>query len=123
MKTARLAAKKTQDQIAEGLKLTKGAVSQWETNTTTPTLGQFRAFCDLTGASADELLLNRRLSALEKRIGALPDALREYVMQAIELAEHTRERIPSRFLTAPTKQTYPAFHQYLIELSETIRPK
>jgi transcriptional regulator with XRE-family HTH domain len=123
IKAARAEAKLTQQQVADALDITKGSVSQWETNETTPTLNQFRAFCALTSASADALLLDRQLRGLEKRIGALPDALREYVMQALQLAETAKPRIPTRFLTPPTKQTYQAFHQYLVELSETIRPK
>lgn len=118
MHAARKAAKKTQEQIAEALDITKGAISQWENNGTTPTLGQFRAFCVITGASADELLLGKKLAGLEKRIAALPDALREYVMQSIDLAEETRPHIPDRFLTPPTKQTYQAFHEYLTELAD-----
>lgn len=123
IRAARKAAKMTQQKVADGLDLTKGAISQWETNDTTPTLNQFRAFCALTSSSADEILLDRQLRGLEKRIGALPDALREYVMQALQLAEQAKPRIPTRFLTPPTKQTYQAFHQYLVELSESLRSK
>lgn len=124
MQKAREAAKMTQMQVAEGVGLkTKSAVSQWENNKTTPELDQFRAFCALTGASADELLLGKKLQGLEKRIGALPEALREFVIQALELAEEAKPHIPTKFLTPPTKQTYQAFHQYLVDLSQTLRAK
>lgn len=120
----------TQAAVAEAMVKTglvenfsKGALSQWENNRTTPDLPQFIAFCSVTGASADELLLNRKLQGLEKRIGALPEPLREFVIQALQLAEEAKPHIPSKFLTAPTKQTYPAFFQYLLELSQTLRPK
>lgn len=123
IREARKLAELTQDQVAEALGLTKGAVSQWETNSTTPTLGQFRAFCSATKASADELLLGRRLQGLEKRIGALPDALREYVILALEQSEAAVPHIPQQFLIPPTKQTYQAFHQYLIEQGKTLKSK
>jgi transcriptional regulator with XRE-family HTH domain len=122
MKAARTTAKKSQQQVADRIGVTKGAVSQWETegaNNTTPELSQFTAWCEVTGASADEILLNRRLTGLEKKIGALQPPLREYIKQAIELAESVNNRIPARFLTAPTKQTFQAFHQYLIDLEQS----
>jgi transcriptional regulator with XRE-family HTH domain len=38
MRAARKAARKTQDQVADELDVTKGAVSQWENDTTVPEL-------------------------------------------------------------------------------------
>lgn len=123
IKKARNDAKLTQEQAAEALNITKGAVSQWEQNATTPTLNQFRAFCALTHTSADELLLNKKLHGLEKRIAALPEALYEYVVIALELAEEAKNKIPKQFLTPPTKQTYQPFHEYLLSLSESLKQK
>lgn len=121
IRAARDLAKLTQEQVAEALDLTKSAISQWEGNKTTPTLSQFRAFCALTGASADELLLSRKIQGVEKRIAALPDALRQYVLQALELSEEATPKIPAKFLTPPTKSTYQEFHDYLVGLSATIK--
>jgi transcriptional regulator with XRE-family HTH domain len=61
---ARKAAGMTQDKVAEKLGLTKGAVSQWENDTTTPDLGYFIEFCKAVNASADEVLLARRQDPL-----------------------------------------------------------
>lgn len=123
IKESREFAQLTQDQAAEALGITKGAISQWEQNKTTPTLTQFRAFCSITNASADELLLDKELRGVEKRINALPDAMREYVLLAIEFSESIKEKIPIRFMVAPTKATYQAFHQHLVELSDSTKGK
>lgn len=123
IKQARKDAKQTQEQVAEALGLTKGAISQWENNGTTPELAQFRSFCSVVNASADEILLGKKLRGLEKRIGALPEALREYVIQALEFAEEIKAMIPTRFLVTPTKSTYQAFHQNLVELAQSVRSK
>jgi transcriptional regulator with XRE-family HTH domain len=61
---ARKAAGMTQDKVAEKLGLTKGALSQWENDTTTPDLGYFVEFCKAVNASADEVLLGRRQDPL-----------------------------------------------------------
>lgn len=62
IRAARREAQKTQEQVAEQIGLTKGAVSQWETGETVPDLESFRLFCVYTGASADDLLLDRAMS-------------------------------------------------------------
>ena len=111
------------EQIAEHLEITKAAVSQWEKGRTVPKIGEFRSFCMLTGASADELLMGRKLVGLEKRVAQLPDALREYVIQAIELAERTKGKIPAEFVTPPTTKTYQKFHEFLTELAESLPRK
>lgn len=64
IKAARNTAKKTQDQVAEALGVTKGAVSQWENGGTIPELEYFMEFCRYTKASADEVLLDRKQDPL-----------------------------------------------------------
>lgn len=68
MKAAREAAKKTQQQVADELGVTKGAVSQWENDGTVPELEFFKAFCVFTKASADEVLLDRRPDPLLRQL-------------------------------------------------------
>jgi transcriptional regulator with XRE-family HTH domain len=64
MRAARERAKKTQQQVADELDVTKGAVSQWENDQTVPELEYFVAFCIFTDASADEILLHRDMDPL-----------------------------------------------------------
>lgn len=68
IRAARLAARKTQDQVAEKLGLTKGAISQWENDGTIPELQTFMDFCKYTGASADEILLDRDMDPLLRQL-------------------------------------------------------
>lgn len=68
MRAARRAAHKTQEQVADRLNVTKGAVSQWENDGTVPELEYFMAFCALTGASADEILLGRDMDPLLRQL-------------------------------------------------------
>lgn len=75
LKAARKAAKKTQDQVADHLDITKGAVSQWENDETVPELEYFRDFCLYTGASADEILLERRMDPLLRQLVQIWDRL------------------------------------------------
>lgn len=121
IREARHAAKMTQQQVADALDITKGAVSQWESNQSTPTLTQFRAFCSVTNASADEILLDKELRGIEKRFAALPDALREYATQALAFAEEVKSKIPVKFMVPPTKATYQAFHDHLVALAGQLR--
>lgn len=75
MRKARTASRKTQDQVAEALGMTKGAVSQWETGESVPTLENFRAFCLSVGASADEILLEHGMDPLLRQLVGIWDKL------------------------------------------------
>ena len=68
MKAARKSAGKTQDQVADHLEITKGAVSQWENDTTVPELKYFREYCLFVGASADEILLQHGMDPLLRQL-------------------------------------------------------
>jgi transcriptional regulator with XRE-family HTH domain len=68
MKAVRKRAKKTQQQVADELDVTKGAVSQWENDQTVPELEYFVGFCVYTNASADELLLHREMDQLLRQL-------------------------------------------------------
>lgn len=68
MKAAREKAKKTQQQVADELDVTKGAVSQWENDQTVPELEYFVAFCVYTNASADDILLHREMDPLLRQL-------------------------------------------------------
>lgn len=57
---------------------------------------------------------------LDQRVAALPEALREYVIQSLALAEQVRGLIPEKFLIPPTGKTYQEFHDYLTKLSSNL---
>lgn len=75
MRAARESARKTQDDVAEQLGITKGAVSQWENDATKPTLKNLRAYCLVVGASADDLLLEHGMDALLRQLVGIWDQL------------------------------------------------
>ena len=75
MRSARKLAKKTQDQVAEHLDITKGAVSQWENDQTVPELEYFRGYCLFVGASADEILLQHGMDPMLRQLVGIWDKL------------------------------------------------
>jgi transcriptional regulator with XRE-family HTH domain len=75
MRSARLLAKKTQDQVADHLDITKGAVSQWENDLTVPELEYFRGYCLFVGGSADEILLEHGMDPLLRQLVGIWDKL------------------------------------------------
>jgi hypothetical protein len=50
----------------------------------------------------------------------LPDALREYVVEALLLAERVQLSAPAKFLRPPTTDTYAEFSKVLTELAKNI---
>ena len=75
MRRARKAAGKTQDQVADHLGITKGAVSQWENDATIPELEYFRGYCLFVGGSADEILLQHGMDPLLRQLVGIWDKL------------------------------------------------
>jgi transcriptional regulator with XRE-family HTH domain len=75
MRSARQLAGKTQDQVADHLDITKGAVSQWENDQTVPELEYFRGYCLFVGASADEILLEHGMDPLLRQLVGIWDQL------------------------------------------------
>jgi transcriptional regulator with XRE-family HTH domain len=121
MKAARLQSGKTQQEIADALNVTKSNVSSYEKGRHTPSLAAAVTFCEQTGVSLDWLVLGREPSAgYDKRIRALPDALREYVVEALLLAERVQSSTPAKFLRPPTTDTYVEFSNLLAELSKNL---
>lgn len=83
MRRARAASGKTQDQVAEQIGTTKGAVSQWENNGTVPELENFRAYCLSVGASADEILLEHGMDPLLRQLVGIWDKLSQDARDAL----------------------------------------
>lgn len=124
MKQARLRAGLTQQQVGDVLNKTKGAVSNFETGQNKPSLETLIAFANETNTSLDWLILGREPEgSYDKRIRVLPEALREYVVTALLLAERVQLSTPARFLKPPTTDQYVEFSQYLTRLSEDMAAK
>jgi transcriptional regulator with XRE-family HTH domain len=119
MRAARMQARLTQQQVADAIQSTKASVSQYEHDYYHPSLDALVKFSDLTGASLDWLILGRETSAgYDKRIRDLPEALKEYVVEALLLAERVQASTPAKFLRAPTSETYVEFSEYLSQLAK-----
>lgn len=124
MKQARLRCALTQQQVADALDKTKAAVSNFENGQNKPSLETLIAFAAETNVSLDWLVLGREPEGTyDKRIRELPEALREYVINALVLAERVRVSTPARFLRPPTSEQYLEFSQYLTRLSDELAAK
>jgi transcriptional regulator with XRE-family HTH domain len=123
MLKARKQAGLTQQRVGEAIGVHKSSVSQYESNQSRPTLENLVAFCELTNISLDWLILGRETpkNSIDKRINDLPEALREYVMEALKLAESAKQVLPVQFLRAPTSETYLEFSDLLAKLPKDTR--
>lgn len=123
MRMARTQAGLTQERVGDAIGVRKASVSQYEHNQSRPSLDNLIEFCKLTNVSLDWLLLGLETpkSSLDQRINELPEALREYVMEALRLAESAQKVLPAQFLRAPTSETYLAFSDYLSKLPKDTR--
>lgn len=124
MKQARLQAGRTQQQVGDAVGKTKAAVSNFENSNNKPSIETLIAFARDTNVSLDWLLLGVQPGGeYDSRIRALPDALREYVVHALLLAERVQLSTPARFLRPPTAESYPEFTEYLSRLSAELADK
>ena len=113
----------TQADISAMLECTRGAVSQFETGNNQPGIETLVTFARATGASLDWLLLGKTPGGqYDPRIQALPDALRQYVIEALLLAERVQLSIPDGLLAPPTTANYAQFSDYLLRLSKADHP-
>lgn len=124
LKHARLQAGLTQERMGELVGKTKAAVSNFENGQNNPSLETVISYATATGASLDWLVLGREPDGTyDKRIRELPEALREYVVNALVLAERVRLSTPARFLRPPTSEQYLEFSEYLTRLSAEMAEK
>lgn len=77
IKKHRRARDMTQEQLAECLRVSVSAVSQWESGKTAPDLSLIPAICNLFGISADELL-GINLEQKEQRISDIEDQANQH---------------------------------------------
>lgn len=124
LKHARRQAGYTQERMGELLGKTKAAVSNFENGQNNPSLETVIRYAETTGVSLDWLVLGREPDGVyDKRIRELPEALREYVVNALVLAERVQLSTPARFLRAPTSEQYLEFSEYLTRLSKELAAK
>lgn len=127
--TRRKSMKLTQDALAAkaGHGLTKANISQYEKGITMPPVPILRALGEAMECGVDLLLFGASAAkfqqqvlpgmALDDRINALPEGLREFVLLSLQRAEHARTRIPTQFLKPPTSENWPQFAAYLEAIS------
>lgn len=105
IRKARKAANLSQQQLGDECGVTKGAVSQWETEKTEPNLTCIKKICSLSGFSADYIVLGDlqplELVSLAKKIEALaPEkrALLDLIFEnkGIETHAFVKEKNPER---------------------------
>lgn len=120
----------TQEALAEYLRVSVSAVSQWESGKTAPDLSLIPAICNLFGISADELL-GINLEQKEQRIGDIEDQANQHssrgqLQEAADILEAGLREYPDSFglihdLMYVRFSQYCANHDCLHELDEAIR--
>lgn len=120
----------TQEQLAEYLRVSVSAVSQWESGKTAPDLALIPAICNLFGISADELL-GINLEQKEQRISDIEDqacqhSSRGQLQEAAVILEAGLREFPDSYgiihdLMYVRFNQYCAKHDCLYELDEAIR--
>lgn len=122
LRAARLRAKKTQDRLADACGVSKGLISQYEKGLTAPSLSALRRMSSELGIPVDALLFGNHQPtrqpvfegmALDDRIRALPEALRESVLISLQRAEAAVRHLPANFITPPTSDNWAEFNAYL----------
>ena len=119
-----------QEQLAEKIGVSKAQISRYESDQDRPGYDKLIDITTELGCSADHLLtgangvggrmINPRSYELLLRLDTLPEALREYILIALENAESAKHLIPDRFLKSPTKESWQEFHDYLQQLADSL---
>lgn len=120
----------TQEQLAEYLRLSVSAVSQWESGKTAPDLALISAICNLFAISADELL-GINLEQKKQRISNIEDqacqhSSRGQLQEAADIPEAGLREYPDSYgiiydLIYVRFNQYCANHDCLHGLDEAIR--
>lgn len=98
-------------------------ISQYETGRTMPPASVLKAIAAKLLCTVDALLAGDAGNdfpqstlpgmSLDDRINALPEGLREFVLQALQKAERATKVIPTNFLKPPTSDNWPEYASYL----------
>lgn len=128
---ARHAVKLTQEALGEKIGVSKSQVSYYEKDINRPTwdvmikiqkaVKRSITFLVTGDEDAGGKVIDPKQYELITKLDSLPPALREFVYGAIELAEETKDVIPTQFMSPPTKESWPQFHVYLQNLAEMLR--
>ena len=120
----------TQEQLGELLNVSKAQISYYESDKNRPSHDKLIQLCSALDVSATWLLsgveeaggkvIDPESYALILKLEGLPDVLRQFVMEAVRLAEQTKDAIPKKFLLPPDSENWAEFHQYLTKLSDLI---
>lgn len=114
-----------QDELAAAIPgdYTRAHISQYETGRTMPPALVLKAIAGKLLCTVDALLAGDAGAefsqptlpgmSLDDRINALPEGLREFVIQALQKAERAAKVIPTNFLKPPTGDNWPQFASYL----------
>lgn len=130
LKNARRRAKLTLKELAGRCGVSKGLLSQFEKATTMPSVSVLARIAKELDCGVDALLYGPGLllrqpalpgMALDDRIAALPEVLREFVLLALIRAERAKKHIPAQFLNPPTNENWPQFAAYLEAISRVSR--
>ena len=120
----------TQEQLAEYLRVSVSAVSQWESGKTVPDLSLIPSICNLFGISADELL-GINLEQKKQKISDIEDQASKYssrgqLLEAADILETGLREFPDSYgiihdLMYVRFNQYCANHDCSHELDEAIR--
>lgn len=132
LRTAREAMGLSQEQLGEVLGVTKSQVSYYESDKdrmsydslilAAQTLRKTPNYL-LTGTEgAEGEMIDPETYKLLVKVKELPEALQEFIYEAIRLAESTKHLIPPKFVAPPDKETWQEFQAYLTRLSKTLPP-
>jgi transcriptional regulator with XRE-family HTH domain len=131
IRRARTVSGLTQVQLADVLQVTKGLISQWETGQTMPSVNHLGALGRVLGGGLDSLVygpednvvFERGRGTFDDRLKVLPDALRVFVILAIECAERAQHAIPVKFITPPIEGNWVQFAAYLDDAARKQKEK
>lgn len=111
------------------LGLSKALVSQFESGTTMPSVPALKTLAENLGCGIDALIWGAAAgrfhkatepprAELDRRIHALPEAMREFVLLALTRAETAAHKVPAQFLKPPTGDTWSHYAAYLEAITE-----
>ena len=58
------------------------------------------------------------MANLDRRIHDLPEAMREFVLMALERAENAAQHVPAKYMRPPTSDSWPEYAAYLEALAK-----
>lgn len=131
VRDARTAKGMTQEQLGRAVSVKKAMISAVERGAFSPSVEVLIGLGAALGTGIDSLIYgpeSPRLQPLlpgttiDERIAALPDAMREAVLQTLRKCEIAAKAVPAQFLTPPSGDDLEQFMVLLERLSKTLPP-